>query len=143
MKIIPVPDDMIARAISFGWFKRIYTGTKFNMLPRMQQLAVLSHERGHCEGHHTEQRLLCLLFAPWMFFKLCKRQEFQADRYACNHGFGRYLYSFLSSDFDGGMFQPSHIERRTAILQYENDSRVVSVKDYFARLGVTDQGVEK
>ena len=127
MKIVPVPEETIARSLSFGWFKRAYVGTDFNKLSPMQQCAVLSHERGHCDGHHTEQRILCLLFAPWMFFKLCKWQEFQADKYACERGWSRHLYDLLASDFDGGLFQPSHIERRHAIKQYVHKSRFAPV----------------
>ena len=130
MRILETSEPMIARSFSFGWYKRVYVGTEFHKLDALRQAAVLAHEQGHLEGHHSELRMLCFLFAPFFFFRLCRHQEYQADLYAMKKGYARQLFDLLKSDFDGGLLQPAHIERRLAIRQYEHQSRFVPVKDH-------------
>ena len=86
-------------------------------------MAVLSHEYGHLKGHHTEWRILTFLFLPFLFRMVCKEQEFLADKHAAKHGHGRMLINILISDFDGGNLQPSHLERRSRLKQYEQIPR--------------------
>lgn len=116
-KVLRTSEPIIARAISFGWFKRVYIGSRFDTLPPNEQLAALTHEEGHCAGHHTEMRIACLLLAPWLLGWLCRRQEFEADRYSSQRGHTESLLQILKDDEPGNWLSPSHRDRRERIIQ--------------------------
>ena len=117
MKYVTVDRPFMARAFSFFWLKRVYLGRRFFELPPNEQLAAIRHEEGHCDGHHTELRVLCLLLAPWLLGWLCRRQEFEADRYSSQRGHTESLLQILKDDKPGTYFSPSHRDRRERILQ--------------------------
>ena len=94
----------------------------FSMLPKVMQDAAVVHEMAHCIMHHTEKRILCLLFMPWKIREVCKNHEFEADRYAVMNGYGEGLKLCLRFESEGGMFHPSNAERRQKIEQYEQNS---------------------
>ena len=115
---------MIARSFSFGPIKHIYLGERFWELPTHQQHAVLRHEEYHCANHHTEWRIVCLLLAPFLLKKLCRRQEFQADAYAADRGSLEGLLEILASDYPGDWVSPSHADRRIALVTGKHSRRV-------------------
>lgn len=125
-------EPILARAVSFLWWKRVYIGSRFIKLPRDQKEAILSHERGHCDLHHTEVRLFVALFLPFLFPYICRKQELAADRYAARSGHAKALAKLLSSDYDGGFLQPSHSERRAQLKKYDHP-RVAPDTSNFAR----------
>ncbi len=113
-------EPIYARALSLGRHKWIVVGAMFNSLADDERDAVLAHELAHCEGHHTEQRVLCLLLFPFAFLWLCRWQEFAADRYAVRQGCAKGLLSLLKHEYDGGWFQPSHAARRQSIKKHDH-----------------------
>lgn len=118
----------LACALSIGPFKRIFVGPAFFKLPVEQQMAVYYHEKGHCDGHHLEWRILCALLNPFALTYICRKQELWADRYAWAHGFGPALIDFLNrTPRKAGWFHPP------------TETRVARVTRYLARCGVTDQ----
>lgn len=127
IKFVRTSEPIVARSISLFWWKRIYLGSFFDCLTPPEQFAVIGHEEGHCAHHHTEMRILCLLLAPFLFFELCRRQEFSADRYSAQHGHSRFLCQVLESDYDGGLLHPSHAARREALSKYHDHPRLVPV----------------
>jgi len=111
--------DIVAHAASFFGWKRIYVGNRYRQLhPRFRQ-AILAHEKGHIAGHHTEWRIVCLLLCPFLLGVLCRWQEFRADEYADQRGYGQLLSQFLSSDAPGTFLHPSQAMRRLKLKQYE------------------------
>jgi len=112
LKIIETDRDEVARSISLFWFKRIYVGTRFKKLTVAERMAVIAHETGHCEGHHTEWRILLLPIVFW----LAKQQEFWADAYAVRKGHGEALYRHLGRNDGGGLFHPSNYHRRQKLV---------------------------
>ena len=106
---------MIACAFSLGPYKKILYGSGFKKLPNDVQAAITSHEEGHLHGHHTELRILCLLFMPFMLKWLCQKQEVMADRYAVSQGHAIGLLKLLKSEYGGDFFSPSHAHRRNMI----------------------------
>ena len=141
MKLIRTDEPIIARAFSFLWMHRVYVGRRFFELPPNEQVAALMHEEGHCVHRHTEQRVTCLLFLPFLLSWLCRRQEFEADRYSSQRGHSIALLQILKGDFAGNFFTPSHRERRERITLHHEQIRAAYVTGYFARPGVTGQGV--
>lgn len=119
MKVIHTNENMIARSLSFLWWKRIYVGTKYWNLLRSQKEAVLAHEEGHCKFHHTELRLLTLLFCPVLIKPVCHKTEFAADRYAASKGLAKPLSQVLSFDREEDWLYPCNTDRRKALENYE------------------------
>ena len=132
MKITRTDDDIIARSWSFFWVRRIVVGRRFDMLPLAMRNAILAHEQGHVENRHVEKGLLCLLTNPWNFFKLCRKQELEADEFAATFGHALALVDFLRFEKEGNRFYPSHAERRQHLKQYEH-TRFAPVKRPLAR----------
>ena len=105
----------MARSFSFGWFKRVYVGSKFHAYSPRLKTAILLHEFAHCHGHHTEWRILLFMLAPW----LARWQEYRADAYVARAGYGPELYCVLINDSPGGLFHPSNWQRRQKLLHNE------------------------
>ena len=123
--VVTTREPIIARSVSFFWYRRVYIGTKFARLPKGQQTAVILHERGHIEKHHTEARLLSVLFPFKPFIRwLCHRQEYAADRYVLEHGFGRELVDFLVANGARESFtHPSDYARACRLQKMLYDAR--------------------
>jgi Zn-dependent protease with chaperone function len=88
---------MIAR--STPWFT-IQTGKEFGLLSRMEQDAILAHERGHLVHFHAWKRILWIVslmafFRTADYFALCRKQELEADQYAVKKGHRHGLMMFL------------------------------------------------
>lgn len=128
MNVTRTHEPILARAFSFGWYKRVEVGSKFFKLSYGGQLAVLNHEQGHLVGHHTELRMLCLLLAPFALKWLCHKQEMAADRYAAERGFSRDLIKLLAGEGGGGLY-PTNAVRRAALEKYDQ-SRIAPVKSH-------------
>lgn len=126
--VVKSNEPIIARAMSFFWWREIVLGARFDGLNPQQQAAVLAHESAHIESFHTEQRLACLLLSIFLLPMLACRQELEADRIAAERGHAEGLLSLLSSEYDGGWLQPSHAERRQALMRHVH-LRLVPVKD--------------
>jgi hypothetical protein len=118
MKIVRTKESIVARSASFFWWKRVYVGAWFWLLAPETRAAVLAHESYHCHQHHTEWRILALLF-PFIIPRLCRRQELEADAFAASFGHGPALYEFLKPGIGGGLFHPSNDVRRDALLHNE------------------------
>lgn len=103
-------------AFSFLWYKRIFIGDEFETLPPKVRVALLAHEEGHLKSHHTEKRILCMLFAPWLMYKVAKRQELEADLHAARRGFSDGLYEFLDADKSESDFYPSDLQRKRNLM---------------------------
>jgi hypothetical protein len=102
--------------IACAGFGHVIIGTHFDSLPQDMQAAALAHEEGHLKGWHAELRLLCAVFAPFFYKKLCHRQELSADKYAVNNGHWFGLLRLLRGEFEGNLWSPSHALRREQIL---------------------------
>jgi len=123
---------LYAYAFSFLWYKRITLGAKFEELKNEERKAAIFHECGHVSGHHTEWRILCALFCPWLLKDFCRKQELEADLYAAQYGYAKGLLSLLEKEWVGNFFQPSHAIRREQLKQYlekYEQSRMVPVKN--------------
>ena len=88
--------------VSAIWpFKRIYVGHRWYTLTDSQRWAVLLHEAAHCRLFHSEKRWAwrCLIFLsifrPSKLQDLCVAQEFEADRFAAQQGYGLALIEVL------------------------------------------------
>lgn len=118
---IPVRFDARLRVISDSrglWrWKEIVIGPAFTGFPPREQQAILLHEAGHCKLRHLEARLSAMLFAPWTLFALCRTQEFAADRFAAECGYGpdlaRAFLRVKAPDFPLHPPLPERIERLT------------------------------
>ena len=110
--VIVTTEPIIARSFSFGWFKRVYVGAKFHAYPPRIKAAILLHEFAHCNGHHTEWRMLLWPIGLW----LAKWQEYRADAYVARCGYGPELYCLLHRDTPGGAFHPSNCQRRQKLV---------------------------
>lgn len=121
---------MIARALSFGPYKKIEFGPEFYKLPEDMQKAVIAHEVGHVRGHHTELRLIfaiilvvaSILFKWWIFIVassllswLCRKTELWADRYAVKCGYAIGMLKLLEFEHPGDFFNPPTKYRREMI----------------------------
>ncbi len=110
-------EDMIAYAWSFFWIKRIVTGKRFEAISPRLRAAIILHERGHANLHHTEKKLLALLITPWKLFRVIKEQEFEADAYCASRRFGNELIEFLQTlGKGGGHYHPTNAERIDRLL---------------------------
>ena len=116
MKIVRTDKPFIARSFSFLWWKRIYIGTKYTHLTSAQRTAVLAHEEGHCNLHHTEIRFLALFLLPFYLKYVCHSTELAADRYAAKRGHGRGLVSLLKRTRNPESFFHPSDETRCKIL---------------------------
>ena len=132
MKIISTNEPIHARSMSFLAWKRIYIGARFSSLTLDEQVAALAHEEGHCELHHTEVRIFSLLFLPFLFISICKKQELAADRYAAKKGHANTLIKMFDSFSEGGWLHPSDAERRHHLMKQEH-LRNAPVKGNLAR----------
>lgn len=115
IKVALLNEPIIARSFSFLWIKRIYLGSKWLALPTTVKSAVLEHERAHCDGHHSEMRMLALLvpvIIPW----LCRWQELRADARAVEAGFGSEMLWLLRDESSGGPFHPTNLLRREKVV---------------------------
>jgi hypothetical protein len=112
MKMIQTTEPIVARSFSFFWFKRVYTGARFESLPYRTKVAILLHEFAHCNSHHTEWRVLLWPLALW----LPKRQELWADAFVASQGYAQELHDFLIGEHDGGLFHPSNWQRRQNLM---------------------------
>ena len=110
--IYEVNEDICAEASGMFFWRKIKVGNKFSVLPEDMKQAALAHEMGHHFLAHIEERLLCVIFCFPLIFKLCKRQELEADEYSAKAGYARGLIRFFESEWDGGLTHPSHKERR-------------------------------
>lgn len=110
--VIVTTEPIIARSFSFGWFKRVYVGANFHAYPTRIKIAILLHEFAHCNGHHTEWRMLLWPIGVW----LAKWQEYRADAYVARCGYGPELYCLLHRDTPGGAFHPSNCQRRQKLV---------------------------
>lgn len=109
----------VAEACGVWPLKHIVVGDKFYRLPMDERTAILYHEAGHCLHWHMEKRLLVvplLLLGTrrvreWVH-GLARRQEYEADALAWQHGYGpamaRVIRRFTEQD---SIFYPSHAER--------------------------------
>ena len=113
--IVQTSEPITARSFSCLWYKRIYVGRKFHALPPRVKMAVLAHEFAHCERHHTEWRILALLF-PFLIKWLCHRQEYQADAYVAQCGFGPELHWFLRDERAETATHPQKYLRRQKLV---------------------------
>lgn len=87
----------VARCTPWG---TIQTGHFFTLLSDAEKSAVLMHERHHIINRDALRRLwwvltLQIVFRSGWVFDQCRKQEFAADCYACAHGHGAGLRSFL------------------------------------------------
>jgi Zn-dependent protease with chaperone function len=119
LTIVHSNEVVIAGATSLLWWKRIRLSDRFYALPDHKQFAVIMHEFGHLFYHHTEKRILCLIFTPWRLIPMMHRQEFEADRYAASLGGADALIEMLQGVGDGELFHPSNADRRAALKKYE------------------------
>ena len=115
VRTLRVDEPLVARSVSFFWYKRIYLGNKWDRLPTEQRDAVIAHELGHCLKHHTEWRALALFF-PFFIPSLCRHQEFEADAYACEQGHGPALHKLLGYEAMRGPYHPTNFERRQKLV---------------------------
>jgi len=122
LQIVKSRGHFIARSFSFFWYKRIYVGTEFKKLPRDEKAAVLAHEEGHCENHHTEKRMLALLF-PFQLMKMCHQQELEADTHAGRLGHATALIEVIRRGGDAGSYYPPIDARVKNLKQYSLDPR--------------------
>lgn len=106
MKVVRTSEPIIARSASFLWWKRIYIGEKFDRLSTDEKYSVIAHELAHCEGHHTEIRML-FMFIPFLFSWICRQQEYSADKYAKDRGYGASLARVISRNANNGPYYPS------------------------------------
>jgi hypothetical protein len=113
--IVAVDEPIIARAVTWFGYRRVYVGDKFHDLPDSHKLAALSHEFGHCAGHHTEWRALALFF-PFIIKWLCHWQEYRADAYAAERGHGPALLQILRNETPGDTFHPANSLRRKKLV---------------------------
>jgi Zn-dependent protease with chaperone function len=126
MKEVVSQGCFIAHSGSFFRWKRIFLGASFFYMTPNWQRAVKAHELGHIEGHHTEWRILTLLFCPFLFFWVCRKQEFLADEYAAKLGLRAELINFLEKLYTpSGRMYPSNFDRIEKL-------RLIPVKDKLA-----------
>lgn len=119
VEIIKRESKHLAYVTGILWWKKLYIHTKFTKLSKEMQCAVIAHELGHIKHFHTEQRILCILFLPFLYVKLCRWQEFQADSFAASLGFADPLRYLLCSLKDvGGLVHPTHRERVKNLEKY-------------------------
>lgn len=89
----------LAKARGIWPFRRIYIGQRWYMLTDRQQMAVLMHEAGHCKMFHLEKRVAMRWLSPirssWVL-KICMEQEFEADEFAAQQGYGLALIEILN-----------------------------------------------
>lgn len=111
---------MIACSTPWGTIRK---GKDFFLLTEREQKAIIAHENGHIWHFHAWKRLWYLVtlravFRPESFFAMCETQEFEADKYAADHGHADGLVTFLlrnpSSVKSPGY--PSNAERIGALL---------------------------
>ena len=118
VRIFAVDEDINAECTGILFWKKIRLGKRFFEFPEDMQKAALSHEFGHHFHYHIEKRLLCIIFAYPLIYKLCKKQELEADKYCAESGHAKALMKFLIHDFDGGKTHPSHEVRRQHLEKY-------------------------
>lgn len=120
-KLIPVEGDFYA-VTAFGV---VLVGARFEILSRIEQEAVLAHEVGHIENHHTLKRWWWILSCQWRKLgERCKNQELEADAYAADAGFGPGLVKFLRrTKFPESAWHPAYYDRVLNIQRYLDGKR--------------------
>ena len=118
VKIYKVDEPILAEASGMLFWRKIRVGKRYFNLPEYQQKAVLVHEFGHHHYWHIEKKLLALIFCPFLFYNISKKQELQADKFAAERGEARGLYDMFKDDWHGGKMHPSHAERRKQLEKY-------------------------
>ncbi len=110
---------LIAQARGIWNFTIVYGPALFQFQKR-EQHAILLHEAAHCRLGHVEKRLRALwrLFArPRSLALLCREQEFEADAWVANRGYGRELASALARMASmKGALHPSNADRIIRLL---------------------------
>lgn len=93
-------------------FKKIVVRPDFFAFPPREQMAFLLHEAAHCKLFHIEKRILRLIFWPLGLFGYCREQEFMADRFVKELGYGADLARAFSRfpDCQGHLY-PSLAQR--------------------------------
>lgn len=121
---IPIEIDhklsTVSRIKGIWPFRRIVVGPKYFVLGDHEKTAVLLHEVAHCQRWHLEMRF-ALLPVCWMkaIQRLCREQEFTADRFAAECGYAEELSAVLRRlKQPHGPLYPSNDER---IARLEND----------------------
>lgn len=111
-----VPDlRVISETTGVGPWKRILVGNAFfDLEPRLQG-AILLHEAGHAKLRHLEKRIWFAIrnfWRPMAIGSYCRNQEFEADQFAANCGYGRDLaLVFARVDAPAGPYHPNRLER--------------------------------
>ena len=99
---------------------KIVVGPMFNRLTPFEQGAVLVHEVGHLELGHPRQRWRrwwWLIVKPAAFRAMCIEQEYEADRFAAERGYGPALVSIYARiENASGLLHPP-VQARIAKLQ--------------------------
>lgn len=86
----------IAEARGFWPFQWIAVNALWFRAGAREQWALLLHEAGHCRGWHHEKRWLIALFAPFAWAQaIAHRQEYEADQFAKQGGYGIDLARFI------------------------------------------------
>ena len=111
----------------FLWpFQRIVVSRDFMRLSPRQKMALLLHEVGHCKGHHLFWRLIMFwrfVFSPAKLLAYCQEQEFEADRFAAERGFGADLIALYRQmkdpeSWELRLFHPTFRDRVARIEQF-------------------------
>lgn len=115
---IPVRFDERMQIISdsrgIGPWKEIVVGPAFMQFGSREKTALLLHEAAHCKMRHVEKRLLrfWMVFWPPALFRYCREQEYAADRFVRELGFGPDLARVFARIQGGsGPLHPPHDER--------------------------------
>lgn len=87
----------ICKSLGIGRWREIVVGPNWTAFPPAERAAMLVHEVGHLQQRHLEQRLRRLLTFRWRnLLAFCAMQEFEADRFAAQRGYGPALAAALS-----------------------------------------------
>lgn len=101
---------------------QIVIGRGFLAFPPREQQAILLHEVGHIKlGHVLERvkKMWQIVLLPSAFARLCIRQEFQADRFAAECGYGADLArAFSRMGEAAGALHPPTAERVARLHQH-------------------------
>lgn len=124
---IPVRFDPDAKIISDSrglWpFKRIVVGPPFFNFAEREKQAILLHEAGHCKMFHLEKRiarLWLLLWRPALLARYCEAQEYAADQYAAECGYGLDLARAFSRFTGESDLHPGRHDRIARLLAWRS-----------------------
>jgi Zn-dependent protease with chaperone function len=89
---IPVRYDerltIICESRGVGPWKEIVVGPAFLRFGPRERQALLLHEVAHCKLFHVEKRILLLIVFPFCIFAYCRDNEFVADKFVKECGYG-------------------------------------------------------